>query len=393
MIHRILVCLFAFALSAHAAVQLGIDVLAERGFDAVRGKRIGLITNQTGVNGSGVKTRTVLKKAPGVQLVSLFAPEHGIDGTILAGKYVANRKDPVTGLTVYSLYGPTRKPTPDMLRGLDALVFDMQDIGVRSYTYISTMGRAMEAAGEAGIEFIVLDRPNPLGGERIEGPGIEEKWRSFIGQFPTPYVHGMTAGELASMSNAKGWMAKRCKLTVVPMSGWTRGMMWSDTGLRWVKTSPNIPHASSVAYYTATSIFGSLSGSGFDVGTGTDEPFEIAGAGRLDSAEFTSALRSAGIPARSYSKKNSTGAKLDLSGKSSVNLTGVNVHLLAAMHAQKSDIFSRYRDEDGLFWKAFGSTSIKSQIERGTSPAAIIAGWRSGVENFRASRQPYLIYP
>ena len=392
MMHRILFCLFALAISTHAAVQLGIDVLADRDFDAVRGKRIGLITNQTGVNAAGVKTRVVLKKAPGVQLVALFAPEHGIDGTIAAAKYVANRKDSVTGLPVYSLYGPTRKPTPDMLRGLDALVFDMQDIGVRSYTYVSTMAKAMEAAGDAGIEFIVLDRPNPLGGNRIEGPGIEEKWRSFIGQLPTPYIHGMTIGELARMSNAKGWMEKRCKLTVVPMSGWTRSMTWPDTGLRWVQTSPNIPTVSSVAGYAATSIYGSLSGSGFDVGIGTGSPFLMAGAAGADGGAFASEVSRSGASASPYKRESFGGARINITPKSSANLAAVNVYLLSAAEKHRGDIFARYRDADAIFWKAYGSTNIKSQIERGTSPASIVAGWESVVNSFRAARQPYLIY-
>src|SRR5262245_48468225 len=164
-----------------AQVVPGIDALRERGFDVLRGKRVGLITNQTSRTASGQPTRVVLSHAPGVQLVALFAPEHGIDGTIGAGRKVGTTRDRQTGLPVYSLYGATRKPTPEMLRGLDALVFDLQDIGCRSYTYLSTMGKAMEAAGEAGIEFIVLDRPNPLGGQRVEGPPIEKEWISFVG--------------------------------------------------------------------------------------------------------------------------------------------------------------------------------------------------------------------
>lgn len=389
---RIFALIFAVVFTASADVLPGIDVLAGRDFDALRGKRVGLITNQTGVNAAGTKTRLILKKAPGVKLVALFAPEHGLDGTVGAAKSIATRKDPATGLTVHSIYGATRKPTPAMLAGLDALVFDMQDIGIRSYTYISTMARAMEAAGEAGIEFIVLDRPNPLGGERIEGPGIDEKWRSFVGQLPTPYLHGMTAGELARMSNAKGWMAKRCKLTVIPMSGWSRGMTWADTGLRWVQTSPNIPRISSVAGYAATSIFGSLTGSGFDVGIGTGEPFQMAGAARIDGPAFTARVRDGGVPASAYGREDMAGARLNISAKSSVNLTGINIHLLAAVQAAKPGIFKRYHDSDGIFWKIYGSESLRSQLEGGTSPARIIAGWQRGVESFRSARQSYLIY-
>ena len=266
----------AFTANAHAAVRLGIDVLEARGFAPLAGKRVGLVTNQTGVNSAGIKTRVVLKK--NVKLVMLFSPEHGIDGTVLAGKYVATRRDAVTGLEVCSLYGPTRKPTAEMLKSVDVLVYDMQDIGVRSYTYISTMAKCMEACGESGVEFVVLDRPNPLGGVRVEGPGIEERWKSFVGQLPVPYLHGMTAGELAKMANAKGWCGARCKLTVVPMEGWSREQTWSDTGLRWVQTSPNIPRAQSVAYYAATSIFGSRTYWSSPVGGGTRTFFSDPGA-------------------------------------------------------------------------------------------------------------------
>ena len=198
--------------TAAGAVELGIDVLQRTGFAALQGKRVGLVTNQTGVNSNGVKTRVILAHAPGVKLVALFTPEHGLDGTELAGKYVGSRRDPVTHLMAYSLYGPTRKPSPQMLEGIDTLVYDMQDIGCRSYTYISTLAKIMEAAGEKGIDVVVLDRPNPLGGIRIEGPGMEERWRSFVGQLPVPYVHGMTAGELARMADGMGWVQPRCHL-------------------------------------------------------------------------------------------------------------------------------------------------------------------------------------
>jgi uncharacterized protein YbbC (DUF1343 family) len=381
----------AFTTNTHAAVRLGIDVLEAQGFAPLAGKRVGLVTNQTGVNSAGTKTRVVLKK--NVKLVMLFSPEHGIDGTVLAGKYVATRRDSVTGLEVCSLYGPTRKPTAEMLKGVDVLVYDMQDIGVRCYTYISTMVKCMEACGENGVEFVVLDRPNPLGGVRVEGPGIEERWRSFVGQLPVPFVHGMTAGELAKMANAKGWCGARCKLTVVPMEGWSREQTWIDTGLRWVQTSPNIPRAQSVAYYAATGIYGSLEGSGFDVGIGTHEPFQIAGMYRADGAAFTARLREAGISAAPYAREEFSGARLTLSAKSDVNLAGINVHLLAAAQRERSgSIFARYKNADNIFWKIYGSTDIRAAIEKNVNPSSIIEGWKSGVEKFRAARAGYLLY-
>lgn len=393
---RILVFLFIASLPLRAAVELGIDVLKSQDFAPLKGKRIGLVTNQTGVDSSGTKTRVILRKAHNVQLVALYSPEHGIDGTVLAGKYVASSKDAATGLTVHSLYGPTRKPTPEMLRGIDVLVYDMQDIGVRCYTYVSTMAKCMEACGEQKIPFVVLDRPNPLGGQRIEGPGIEEKWKSFVGQFPVPFVHGMTAGELAKMANAHGWAGSRCQLIVVPMQGWSRDMTWNQTGLRWVQTSPNIPRASSVPYYAATSIFGSLEGAALDVGIGTGEPFQCAGKCGMDSAAFVRELRTAGlhgVGVEPYQRKEFGGARLSLSADSEANLPALNIHLLAAAQKHSSaSIFARYHDKDDIFWKIYGSTGIRTQIENGVSPAAIVASWQPGVAQFRSARQSYLLY-
>ena len=393
---RILLLLVVAALPLRAAVELGIDNLRAQNFAPLAGKRVGLVTNQTGVDSSGTKTRVILRKAGNFQLVALYSPEHGIDGTVLAGKYVANRKDAATGLTVHSLYGPTRKPTPEMLRGIDVLVYDMQDIGVRSYTYVSTMAKCMEACGEQKIPFIVLDRPNPLGGVRVEGPGIEEKWKSFVGQLPVPYLHGMTVGELAKMANANGWAGSRCQLTVVPMQGWSRDMNWSRTGLRWVQTSPNIPHAASVPYYAATSIFGSLEGAALDVGIGTGEPFQMAGKCGLDPEAFVRELRAAGVGGvrvEPYRREEFGGARLSLTADCVANLAALNIQLLcAAQKHSRGSIFARYQDKDDIFWKIYGSTSIRPQIEKGVSAAAIIAGWQPAVANFRAARQPYLLY-
>ena len=350
MLGRLLLFVALLSQAAFGAVQLGIDVLAAENFAPLAGKRVGLVTNQTGVNSSGTKTRLVLKK--NTNLVALYAPEHGIDGVIGAGKYVSTRKDSLTGLTIHSLYGPTRQPTAAMLKGIDVLVYDMQDIGVRSYTYISTMAKCLDACAENGVEFMVLDRPNPLGGNRIEGPGIESKWISFVGQLPVPYIHGMTAGELAKMAKAKGWAGGNCKLTVIPMRGWSRGMCWTDTGLRWVQTSPNIPKPSSIVGYAATSIFGSLSGSGFDVGIGTGNPFENCGFSGCDHEELASMLSGGGIPCSTWER----GARLNVGFNSNVNLAAINIYLLAAAQQQKKgSIFARYKDADSIFWKVYGS--------------------------------------
>ena len=226
---------------ASGTFALGIDVLRENNFSILRGKRTGLITNQTSVDGSGTPSRVVLQRALGPSFTTLFTPEHGLDGRERAGNKVASRRDPLTGLIAHSLYGSTRKPTPAMLVNVDVVCFDLQDIGSRSYTYISTMALAMEACGHAGKEFVVFDRPNPVGGLKVQGPPREERWKSFVGQVPVPYLHGMTAAELARMGNACGWWAALPQLSVIPMRGWRRGMTWRDTGLRWIPTSPNIP--------------------------------------------------------------------------------------------------------------------------------------------------------
>src|SRR5216117_1726851 len=222
-----------------AQVQLGSDVLAANGFRELQGKRVGMITNPSGVNRNGESTIDLLRNAPGVKLVALLGPEHGVYGDVKAGENIRDKTDQRTGLPVHSLYGATRKPTPAMLKGLDALVYDLQDTGVRSYTFISTMGLAMEACAQARVEFVVLDRPNPLGGERVEGPMLDERSRSFVGQWKLPYAYGMTCGELARMINGEGWIKSPCKLTVIPMKGWHRLMVWRDTGLAWAPTSPN----------------------------------------------------------------------------------------------------------------------------------------------------------
>ena len=380
---------------AQAGVSLGIDTLRDQGFSAVRGKRIGLVTNQTSTDATGQKDRVILRQAPGVNLTALFTPEHGLDGTETAGKYVATRRDPVTGLVAYSLYGSTRKPTPDMLRGLDALVFDLQDVGCRSYTYLSTMARCMEACGEQNVEFIVLDRPNPLGGDRVEGPGIETQWVSFVGQFPVPYVHGLTAGELARMINANHWMAAQCKLTVLPMRGWRRGMTWADTGLHWIRSSPNIPRGDSPLYYVATGIVGNLSG--LDLGIGTDVPFERVAAGYLNADSFTAYLRSLDLPGvrfTAYRGSQGGGSSLHIDGQAGANLTALNVYLAAGLYrAGGTRLFAKaHLDPDQLLYKIYGSRSLETQIENGVAPEHIIAGWSAGVERFRRERQPYLLY-
>ncbi len=383
------------ALHAAGNVRLGIDVLATSGFQSLKGKRVGLITNHTGVDSSVRRTREILHKAKGFTLAALYTPEHGLDGTELAGKYVSSRKDPLTGLTAHSLYGPTRKPSAEMLKGIDVLVYDMQDIGSRSYTYISTMARCMEAAGDHKIEFMVLDRPNPLGGNRVEGPMVEKKWISFVGQLPVPFVHGMTAGELARMLNDKGWMGSKCKLSVVRMEGWSRDMAWRDTGLKWVKTSPNIPRADSPLYYVATGLAGELAG--LEIGIGGPMPFEFCCAKGLVAKDFTNYLNSLGVKGLTvepYTFSGLGGARLHIDPHAQGDLFFLALAILAEVNAKASpDLFAKSsKDKLDVFFKVYGSASIRDDLAKRKPIRTIAAGWKDGLTAFRKERTPYLFY-
>jgi uncharacterized protein YbbC (DUF1343 family) len=389
-----LMAMIACGKFARAEIQLGIDVLAAHHFDILQNKRVGLVTNHSGVNNRGTKTRLILKSAPGVKLVALFTPEHGLDGTELAGKYVATRRDKLTGLIAYSLYGPTRKPTPQMLAGLDALVFDMQDIGSRSYTYVSTMVKCMEAAGEHGIEMIVLDRPNPLGGLRVEGPPIESQWISFVGQVPVPAVHGMTIGEIARMANGLGWVQPRCNLKVVPMQGWKRDMVWTDTGLRWVATSPNIPRPTSPLYYVATGTVGELPD--LETGVGGPVPFEIVGAKWLDARGFTAQLKAQHFPGVAFSEFTNgglQGTRLFIDPHAGANLCAISAFILDGVNQPATpSLFVRSASKLEMFYKCYGSESIRTQINRRAPVQKIVASWQPSVSRFERDRQPFLLY-
>lgn len=374
---------------------LGIDFLAARNFDLLLGKRVGLITNHTSMTGRGEMTRVVMQRALGSALTALYAPEHGIDGTVGAGIHVSNRRDAVTGLTVYSLYGPTRKPTPQMLAPVDVLVFDLQDIGCRSYTYISTMAVAMEAAAENGKSFVVLDRPNPMGGWRVEGPPLEPKWKSFVGQVPVPYVHGMTAGELAMMAGSRGWVSATPRLNVVRMQGWSRNMMWQDTGLRWHRTSPNIPHAVSPFYYVATGILGGAAA--VDIGIGTENPFGYAGASGVNPQAMLAACRAfgaSGVGFTPYSKNGFGGVRLSIHPRAQTDLTALDVRMLDALNRLSGGkVLGRMTSSKlNLFHKVYGSERLYQDLRRGVSAEQIIATWAGSVRSFISARQKHLLY-
>lgn len=377
---------------------LGIDTLAESGFAAVRGKRVGLILNQTSASKNGTPSRVVLQRALGRQFTALYTPEHGLDGKEKAGIHVTSRRDPLTGLPAWSLYGDTRKPSPSMLANIDVLLFDLQDIGSRSYTYISTMALAMEACAEQGKEFIVLDRPNPLGGLRVSGPPLDPRWKSFVGQVPVPYVHGLTAGELARMINAYGWIKARPRLNVMPMRGWQRGMSWRDTGLRWIPTSPNIPGPESPFYYATTGILGGLNG--VDIGIGTARPFEYAGGPGINPDEFSASLNRRGIPGvrfapyHSERKPGFAGARILLDPRGNTDLLALAVVLASEVcrRTNNSPLRATTGDTRTLFHKVYGSDSLFRDLQSGRPVGSIIASWQPSLTAFRQNRQRFLMY-
>lgn len=270
-------------------VKTGLEALRLSGFEALRGKRVGLVTNPTGVDARLLSTVDILDSAARTgtfKLAALYGPEHGVRGSAAAGEKVASGNDPRTGVRVFSLYGVTRKPTPQMLEGIDVLVFDIQDIGTRSYTYISTLGRVMEAAAENGVAVVVLDRPNPQGGLRVEGcEKIAPGFASFVSAYPVPYVHGMTVGELARLLNGERMLGNgvQCDLLVIPMEGWRREMVWRDCGLPWVPSSPHIPTPESAFYYPATGTAGELGT--LNIGVGYTLPFQTLAAPWIKDAE------------------------------------------------------------------------------------------------------------
>lgn len=385
-----------------APVKLGIDVLRERNFEPLRGKRVGLVVNPASVDSQLRSTIDVLREARGINLVALFGPEHGVYGDEYAGAKIEDRTDPRTGLPIHSLYGATRKPTKAMLDGIDVLVFDLQDIGSRSYTYISTMKLCLEACAENGKDFVVLDRPNPLGGVRVEGPGVEEKYESFISALPVPYIHGMTMGELARFT--RDLVAHDYNnLTVIPMEGWTREMVWQDTGLTWIATSPHIPHCSSTWAYAATGIAGELMQ--ISNGVGYTLPFEVVGMPGIDATALAESLHasfpvSKGLlfrPVRfkpfyaTHKGEPCQGVQLHLDPRSAPSLVEINFRVLEALDAPRL-IAAADPERHAMFDKACGTDAVRRALAERADLAPMFEQWKQGCEVFRAKRKPYLLY-
>ena len=378
----LIVFFFSLLISfAHAQVLPGIDVLAERNFDIISGKRVGLVTNQTGKTRDGRATIDVLRAAPNVKLVALYAPEHGVRGEIAAGKSVKTYRDKSTGLPVYSLYGSTKSPTPAMLRGVDVLVFDIQDIGSRSYTFIATMGECMKACAAQKKPYVILDRPNPVG-RRSEGK-LAQKF-SFVGPYPIPYRHGLTMGELAKWLNAK--RGNTCRLSVVTMAGYQRDMTWRDTGLNWTPSSPNIPRGDSPFFYAATGILGELSG--LSIGIGTSRPFELAGAPGLDANALAHTLNNRNIAGWDfkavswkprggrYAGKNCNGVQLILTDPSRADTTRINFEIWAATRRVAPRInFFPDSSHNRLFDLVCGTSTIRALMQKNVGIDRLLQVW------------------
>ena len=404
----LLVALFAsFAFGGEPKVRLGIDVLRSRNFDILRGKRVGLVTNPTGMTADLQATIDVLFNAQEVKLVALFGPEHGVRGDFEAGGYIPSYVDQKTNLPVYSLYGKTRKPTAEMLKGIEMIVYDIQDVGARSYTYISTLGLVMEAAAENGVTVVVLDRPNPLSGLRAEGPMLEPRYKSFVGAYPIPYVYGMTVGELAQMVNSEQWLTNgvRCPLIVVPMEGWQRSMWWDDTGLEWVPTSPHIPHANTVLFYVLTGLLGELGT--VNQGVGYTLPFELVGAPWLDGAAYARFVNSRGLEG-AYLRPlfykpfymDTTGVRyggvqIHVTDRERLNITELQMTILWSLVRMfpNWNIFDRARPEKiEMFDKVCGTMEVRRQLTNGSSPQDLLRYFQQMNAPFLEKRKKYLMY-
>ncbi len=404
----ILLLLSVSCKSQETFVKTGIEVLRESGFACLEGKRVGLITNPTGVDSELRSTIDILHEAPNVNLVALYGPEHGVRGEVHAGDHISTQNDTSTGLPVYSLYGSTRKPTPEMLQNIDVLVYDIQDIGSRSFTYISTMGLAMEACAELGIEFVVLDRPNPIGGLKVEGCYVEDGCFTFVSQFRIPYVYGLTCGELALLLNGERMLGSgarpgesaQCKLHVVPMEGWKRDMFYDQTGLQWIASSPHIPHAVTSFFYPMSGIAGDLAV--MSIGVGYTLPFQLFAPAdtTIQPLELARNLNSLDLPGLHfrpvyfrpfYSRGQGTtlsGVQVHITDPAAAPLTDVNFYVIQEIHKLAPYIaFDLNR-----ITRVVGSPFITAKFAERFLFEDIRDYWYKDAEDFRRLSARYYLY-
>lgn len=388
-------------------VKPGIEVLRDRGFEGLKGKRVGLITNPSGVDNKLKSTIDILHEAEGVELKGLYAPEHGVRGDIHAGDKVDTFTDPATGVTVYSIYGKNHKPTPEQLKDIDVLVYDIQDIGCRSFTFISSMGKAMEACAELGKEFMVLDRPNPVGGNLVEGNLVEDSCYSFVSQFPIPYVYGLTPGELAMYLNEEGILdgGKKCKLTVVPMEGWKRDMKFEATGMPWVLPSPHIPNPEAAVLYPVTGILGEL---GYmNIGVGYTLPFKLFCAEWVDAQELSKRMNALNLPGLMFrpiyikpfyafgKDKNLQGIEVYVTDKEVAPLSLTQFYVMqeiADMYPDHKPFETCDQKRLSMFDKVTGSKEIRRRFGKNYKVADMIDYWNKDNDSFKAKSSKYYLY-
>lgn len=403
-----LVCLVSFM--GMAQVKPGVETLRDGGFAQLKGKKVGLITNPSGVDNNLKSTIDILSDAEGVELVALYSPEHGVRGDIYAGAKVDTYVDKKTGVKVYSLYGKNKKPSKEMLKDVDVLIYDIQDNGCRSFTFISTMGLCMEACAENGKEFMVLDRPNPLSGLKVEGCLVEEGFFSMVSQFAIPYMYGLTPGELALMLN-DGMLkdGKKAKLTVVPMTGWHRYMTFDQTGMPWILPSPHQPYPQSAVYYPATGIIGELYN--ISIGVGYTMPFQLICASWIEADKFCDRLNALNLkgvvfrpihikPFYSQSKgENIQGVQLYITDVLDAELTMIQFHameILAEMYPDKRLLDENGQGTLGNRWRMFdlvcGTNKIRLEFSKNYKVADIKDYWDKDVDAFKEKSKKYYLY-
>ncbi len=380
--------------------RTGLDVLLEDGVPELEGLRVGLITNHTGIDRRLRSGIDLLHASDRLRLAALFGPEHGVRGDAQAGVKVGAATDSRTGLPVHSLYGETRRPTPEMLRGLDALIFDIQDVGVRYATYISTLAYAQEAAAQADLRFVVLDRPNPITGVRVEGNLLDPAFASFVGVHPLPVRHGMTTGELARLFAAERGYPEPL---VVPLRGWRRDQWFDQTGLPWVLPSPNLPTLDTLTLYAGTCL---IEGTNLSEGRGTTRPFELIGAPWIDPFRLAEELERRELPGVAFRPAYFTptfskhagevcgGVQVHIRDRESLRAAELGVHLLHAVRQHDSAAFGWRQGADGRYFIDLlaGGDRLRTLLDQGASVAEIIDPWIGESRAFAARRQPHLLY-
>ena len=394
--------IFAAEMFGKPSVKLGIEVLIEKRLDLIKGKKVGLITNRSGTDSRLNSSIDLVYGLPDVKLVALYAPEHGIRGGLMGE--VENETDQKTGIPVFSLYGKTKRPTRQMLKDVEVLIFDIQDIGSRSYTYITTLKYCMEEAAKEQIPIIILDRPNPVNGFLVDGPVLDPKFESFNGAGPLAYLHGMTIGEIGRYLNEE--LQINCELEVVPMEGWNRSMSWRDTGLVWTPTSPHIPEMDTVWFYPITGIFGELSVA--SEGVGYTLPFKIVGAPWMDAEKVSEELNKRHIPGvyfqpfsfvpfyNKFKNEPCNGFRIIIRDETVLRPVATGYHIIDVLLKLYPENFNfslpKVRKRTAVFDNANGTDKIRMMFEKGISAEKIVQSYQAELNEFREKRQRYLLY-